>query len=202
MTPFQRATDPSSDPMREQLVADIAASGYFPELVADTLLQTVGDEEILAHALQQEPTFDNDGLHRHITVLALTATRLLISHTDETRAADPPSPHPQAATTTESVPLHQIRNVALSRMLASPEKYDPRKPLVSEAWLTVGWGGMRRIDLEPAACADPDCTADHGYTGSAAGDDLTVRVSATAEGSSMVDKLLGLGLQLQHLTRA
>ncbi len=31
--------------------------------------------------------------------------------------------------------------------------------------MTVGWGGINRIDLEPAACADPDCDADHGYTG-------------------------------------
>ena len=37
---------------------------------------------------------------------------------------------------------------------------------------------MRRIDLEQAGCADPDCEADHGYTGSMAGDDLTVRMSA------------------------
>ena len=41
---------------------------------------------------------------------------------------------------------------------------------------------MRRIDLEQAGCADPECEADHGYTGTMVGDDLTVRMSAAADG--------------------
>ena len=48
--------------------------------------------------------------------------------------------------------------------------------------LTIGWGGVGRIDLEPAGCADPDCDADHGYTGVLASDDFSLRVSAAADG--------------------
>jgi hypothetical protein len=57
--------------------------------------------------------------------------------------------------------------------------------------LTIGWGAVARVDLEPAACADPDCEADHGYTGLLTSDDFSLRVSAAAEGPEAVANLLG-----------
>ena len=36
----------------------------------------------------------------------------------------------------------------------------------------------------PATCADPDCEADHGYEGSVASDDISLRISADAEGEA------------------
>jgi hypothetical protein len=44
-----------------------------------------------------------------------------------------------------------------------------------------GWGAVSRIDLEPAACGDPNCEADHGYTGSSTADDLSLRVSEAGD---------------------
>ena len=38
----------------------------------------------------------------------------------------------------------------------------------------------------PAVCADPDCEADHGYTGTATLDDFSVRVSQAADGEEGV----------------
>ena len=58
--------------------------------------------------------------------------------------------------------------------------------------MTIGWGGVSRIDLEPAGCSDPECDADHGYTGVLAGDDFSLRVSAAAEGADAVAGLLDL----------
>ncbi len=49
---------------------------------------------------------------------------------------------------------------------------------------------MSRIDLEPATCSDPQCDADHGYTGVFASDDFSLRVSAAADGSDAVAGLL------------
>ena len=48
--------------------------------------------------------------------------------------------------------------------------------------MTIGWGGVSRLDLEPAGCSDPECDADHGYTGVLASDDFSLRVSAAADG--------------------
>jgi hypothetical protein len=62
--------------------------------------------------------------------------------------------------------------------------------------LTIGWGGVGRIDLEPAGCGDPQCDADHGYTGVLASDDFSLRVSAAADGSDAVGGLLDFAASL------
>ena len=62
--------------------------------------------------------------------------------------------------------------------------------------LTVGWGAMSRIDLEPAGCSDPNCDADHGYVGSVTAEDLTLRVSENAEGPEVVSRTLRFAAEL------
>ena len=84
-----------------------------------------------------------------------------------------------------------MRSVVVNRMVANPATFaGGGEPTPSEAVLTVGWGGINRIDLEPAACADPECDADHGYTGMVASDDFSLRVSSAADGQDAVDDLL------------
>ena len=39
---------------------------------------------------------------------------------------------------------------------------------------------------------DPQCEADHGFTGALVGDDLTVRMSAAADGADRVARLVAL----------
>ena len=67
---------------------------------------------------------------------------------------------------------------------------DPAKhvsgALPREVVLTIGWGAVGRVDLEPATCGDPHCEADHGYTGTITGDDLALRVSMGADGEEAV----------------
>jgi hypothetical protein len=72
----------------------------------------------------------------------------------------------------------------------------------AEAVLTIGWGGVSRIDLEPAGCSDPQCDADHGYTGVVAGDDFSLRVSRAADGADAVSGLLAFAESLSARTRA
>ncbi len=71
---------------------------------------------------------------------------------------------------------------------------------LEEAVLTVGWGAVSRVELEPARCADPDCEADHGYTGSLAGDDFSLRLAAAADGGSAVERLLAFARTLSAAT--
>jgi hypothetical protein len=66
--------------------------------------------------------------------------------------------------------------------------------------MTIGWGGVSRIDLEPAGCNDPDCDADHGYTGVLASDDFSLRVSAAADGTDAVAGLLSFAESLSART--
>jgi hypothetical protein len=83
------------------------------------------------------------------------------------------------------VGLRQVRSVVLSRVVDDAQRYVDDSS-VREVVLTIGWGTMSRIDLEPAGCDDPECEADHGYTGSLTADDFVLRVSEAAEGSALV----------------
>jgi len=56
----------------------------------------------------------------------------------------------------------------------------------------------RRIDVEPATCSDPQCEADHGFTGALVGDDLTVRMAAAADGPDRVGRLVRFASSLQR----
>lgn len=182
---------------RKDLRSDIDACGYFPELVEDAVVMAVADEELLDFVVHHEPTFDHDEIHRHVTVLALTPTRLIVGHTDD-QPAEPPATGTYAASSTESVTLSRVNTVVLTRVVNQPETYRAGSTDVNETWLSVGWGAVRRLDLEPATCADPECEADHGYTGALVGDDLTVRMSAAADGRDRVARLVLFASSLQR----
>lgn len=189
---------PHAEPRLPQaLEAEIRACGYFPELVSESIALALGTETARAHLVHHEATFNRDEIQRHLSVLVLTDSRLLVSHTDEN---DSPGEPPQALTTTESIPLVRVNSVALSQVVSHPERYGSRKSGIDEAWLTVTWGTMRRVDLEPAHCADPECEADHGYTGVLAGDDLTVRISTAGDGQAKVAELVAFGSALQQVS--
>src|SRR3954447_3308310 len=189
--------DMSNGSPRKELRAEIDACGYFPELVEDAVMLAIADEELLDFVVHHEPTFNHDEIHRHVTVLALTPTRLVIGHTDD-QPAEPPTSGIYAASSTESVGLTKINTVVLTRVVSRPESYRAGSTDVTETWLSVGWGAVRRLDLEQASCDDPQCEADHGYTGALVGDDLTVRMSAAADGVDRVDRLARFSSSLQR----
>jgi hypothetical protein len=56
--------------------------------------------------------------------------------------------------------------------------------------LTLGWGAVSRLDMIPAQCGDPECTADHGFEGTIASDDISLRVSSAADGEDAVGRAL------------
>ena len=72
--------------------------------------------------------------------------------------------------------------------------------LPREVVLTIGWGAVSRIDLEPAACGDPNCEADHGYTGNSTADDLSLRVSEAGDGPETVRRALAFAQALSEAT--
>jgi hypothetical protein len=181
-------TDRTSD-----VYSDISRSGYYPDIVADGLRDAVADEAIVAYVLHHEPTFDRDEIRRHMTVLALTPTRVVLAHTDE-HPPDDLLPHPYTSTTSEAVAVGQVRSVVVTRMVSAVSNQ------LEEAVLTIGWGAVSRVDLEPAHCDDPDCDADHGFTGSVTGDDFSLRLSATADGGAAVGRLLEFARHLSAAT--
>lgn len=178
----------------------IQRSGYYPELVAEGIEFASGSEVLTSYLVHQETTLDEEAVRRHVTVLALTPTRLIVGHTDE-HGADEDAPTPHATTSTESVPLNRIGTVVISRTVADPARHVSGS-LPREVVLTLGWGAVNRLDLEPAACGDPSCEADHGYTGTLTADDLSLRVSAAGDGEEAVTDLLRFATALSTAVAA
>ncbi len=175
----------------------IHRTGYYPEVVADGVAGAVAGEGVVSFYVHHEPTFDRDEIRRHLTVVVLTASRLVIAHTDE-HDADDLIPEPYTSTSTEAIALSSVRSVVVTRMV--PDRTSGPTP-PAEAVVTIGWGGVSRIDLEPAGCQDPECDADHGYTGVLASDDFSIRASATADGSDAVTELLAFAESLSARTQ-
>ncbi|MBZ5741190.1 DUF5998 family protein [Nocardioides mangrovi] len=174
----------------------IHRTGYYPEVVADGVDGAVAGEEVVAFYVHHEPTFDRDEVRRHLSVVVLTPSRLIIAHTDE-HEGDDLLPEPYTSTSTEAIRLSSVRSVVVTRMIANPTA-GPHPPV--EAVMTIGWGGVSRVDLEPAGCSDPQCDADHGYTGVLAADDFSLRVSAAADGADAVAGLLAFAESLSART--
>jgi len=179
-----------------ELRAAIERTGYYPDVVFDGVATAVAGEHVVAFFVHHEPTFEHDEVRRHLSVLVLTPSRLILAHTDE-HAGDDLLPEPYTSTSTEAVSISAVKSVVVTRMVANPTK-GPGRP--AEAVLTIGWGAVGRLDLEPAGCADPDCDADHGYTGSLSSDDFSLRVSAAADGADAVSGLLTFAESLSART--
>jgi Family of unknown function (DUF5998) len=197
---LRAASHPGADRSGE-LSNAIDASGYHPTIVADGIAAALAGEPVRSFVVHHEPTFDREEIRRHETVVVMTPTRLIVAHTDE-HAADDLLPQPYTSTTTEAIPLISVQSVVVNRMVANPEKYtgEAEAPTVSEAVLTVGWGAVGRLDLEPATCSDPNCEADHGYTGTVTSDDFSLRMSAAADGAEALDQLLAFAADLSEAT--
>jgi Family of unknown function (DUF5998) len=184
----------------EGLRSAIERSGYYPGLVSDAVASALGPEPIVSYVVHHDAMFDPGmEVRRHITVLVLTATRLIHSHTDEYPPAEPDG-KPQAETSTEAIKFSRISSVALTRVVPEPATYVAGVTMPSEVLLTIGWNVVSHVELEPAHCGDENCEADHGYTGTITADDLALRVSEAADGEDGVRQVLSFAGALTEAT--
>jgi hypothetical protein len=180
----------------EGLRSAIERSGYYPGLVTDAVASALGPEPIVSYFVTHDAMFDPGmEVRRHISVLVLTPTRLIYSHTDEHPAAEPDG-RPQAETSTEAIKFSRITTVALTRVVPDPASYVAGVTMPTEVLLTIGWNVLAHVELEPAHCGDENCEADHGYTGTITADDLALRVSEAADGEDSVRQVLAFAQAL------
>jgi Family of unknown function (DUF5998) len=186
--------------MTEDLRAAVERSGYYPGLVTDAVASALGSEPVTAFFVQHDAIFDPGmEVRRHMTVLALTPTRLVYSHTDE-HPADEPQSRPRAETSSEAVRFSRVTSVSLTRVVPDPASYVPGQTMPSEVILTIGWNVLSHVELEPAHCGDESCEADHGYLGTITADDLTLRISADADGADAIRQVLAFAGALNDAT--
>ena len=164
----------------DSLIADLEVAGYFPQTATQSIGLTLRGAEPLAYLVRPETTFDGPEVRRHLTVLVLTRTHLLITHLDDD-PADALNPS-QVVATTERIRLARISGTGLSQAFDTEE--GQVQGAEAEVTLGITWNGSQRVDLEKALCEDPSCQMDHGYTGTVAPADLALRVSALADGEA------------------
>ncbi|HEY1625380.1 MAG TPA: DUF5998 family protein [Streptosporangiaceae bacterium] len=185
----------------ESLRAAIERSGYYPGLISDAVTSALGPEPVTAYAVHHDAIFDQGmEVRRHMTVLALTPTRLVYSHTDEYPADDDPDARPRAETSTEAIRHSRVSSVAITRVVPDPASYVPGETMPTEVVLTIGWNVLAHIELEPAHCGDETCEADHGYLGTITADDFSLRVSEAADGKDAVRQVLDFARALSEAT--
>ena len=132
----------------------IERSGYYPGLVADAVFSALGAEAVVSYVVQSDALFDPAmEVRRHMTVLVLTPSRLVYSHTDENPADDEPGARPQAETSTEAVRFSHISSVAVTRVVPDPAAYVPGVTMPTEVVLTIGWNVLSHVELEPPTAA-------------------------------------------------
>lgn len=193
MVPVTRASRSS---LPQALRERVDECGFFPELVEDSVAEALGQETVVDFLVQHEATVGAEGIIRHLTVLVLTPGRLIVTHTDE---ETDPRGQDTAVTTSESVPLRLLGVVTVSRVVSHPERYGTPDSELVETWLTLTWGAVRRLQIIPAHCGDPSCTADHGFDGETTGEDMTIRMSPAADGAENVERLIDFAAALQRL---
>ena len=173
---------PVPDALRDALLR----AGYFPQTALACLERSLRGAGVRAHLVRPETTFDGAEVRRHLTVLALTDRHLVISHIDD-EGADELNPS-QVVVTTERVRLSRIVSVGLSQVFDTDG--DTAQAREAEATLGITWGGSRRLEIERGWCEDPECQADHGWTGTVAPSDIALRISALADGADALDEAL------------
>lgn len=177
------------------LLREIELCGFYPQFVSESLEMAIGGSAVHAHVVHHEATFAHAEVHRHLTALVLTDERLIVAHVDE----NPAEKVPQAISSVEVTPVRDISSVVLTRVMERPDEVRRPGPQLFETWLTISWGTVSRLDLEPAGCPDPECIADHGYTGTRTGEDLTMRMSRAADGVENATNLVTFASTLQSM---
>lgn len=196
MMGHMRLPESAAAVLPEALKEDLRRAAFYPELVAASMAEELGERTVHAHLVHVDTHFDYDDLHRHITVLVLADGVLAAVHLTDF-PADEFQNQVRAQVSTEIIPMAKIGSVVITTVYDSPQNYRPGDA-VSEITLAVTWAGGYRVDLIPAVCPNPECEVDHGSTGTSTPEDLVLRIAGEAEGQTAVNK----GLTFARALRA
>lgn len=77
--------------------------------------------------------------------------------------------------------MHRVDDIAGYSMMEVYMDLENASGL-SETAAALGLKSAHRLEFEPARCNDPNCMAGYGLTGTFLPDDMTLRISAIADG--------------------
>ena len=130
---------------REKLAADIKHAGFYPELVLEVVDDALAGLEPDAHFVQHETHFSRNDLHRHITVMVLCGSQLVLAHLDDSHLEED-AQGTVAHVSVEAVKLSALRAVTISYGYDQPQIY---RPGMSPTEVSFRWHGPVRCVLTP-----------------------------------------------------
>lgn len=180
----------------KDLADSITRLGFYPEIVKSAVSDGLLGLSPSAHLVHLETHIDNAEIHRHITVLAIAEDLLMVAHLDD-QQLDEEGESVIAHVNVETIAIASLRSVGLNYSFPQPQNFE-RSTEPSEVTVLISWTGGQRIDIQPATCPDPLCTAEHGYTGVAPSEDIVLRVSGPADGSEAVERAREFAMKLRR----
>lgn len=151
----------------------IERSGFYPNLVASALRRALGGVEPEVSLCQTHTDFDHSGVFRHVSIAALSHRCIILVHADEIDEG-------VAEVSTSTHPLSQMGSFAVRELWSQPSSEDPQ---LDELLISLDVGAMRRLDIDPAHCDDPQCRAEHGFSGIEGPAEIAMRISRAADGA-------------------
>lgn len=185
----------------QRLIADIQDAGYYPQIAATAIAEALLDEPVLDHLVYTDTHMDLDTIHRLVSVFVLTPTRLVLARVDDEPHPEPGWNEQRALCSTEEVELDKVAAPSIFATYANPADYRPGDSPV-EVQLIMSWGARTRLEVFPETCGNPDCDADHGYSGGTFSEDIALRVASQAEGQAAVDATMEFARTMRRLIHA
>lgn len=183
------------------LARDIQRAGFYPELVLDAVAEALEGLEPTSHLVQVETHFDQNEVHRHITVLVIAGEYLFVAHLDD-QSLDDSGQQIIAHVSVETLHVSKLTTLSVSYSYPQPQNYAPGHPL-SEVSLLIAWTGSHRLDIQPVDCTESGCDAHHGYTGVVPQEDILLQVSTSAHGVEATEQARNFAraLRAAHLNQ-
>ena len=175
------------------LLTELETAGYFPRRRLPRACSVRCTARVpWRTSIRPETTFDGPEVRRHLTVLVLTATHLLVTHLDDD-PADALNPS-QVVSTTERVRLRGSSSTGLSQVFDTDGSRSPGR----EAEITLGitWNGSHAWISSVPSARTPTARSTMDTRARIAPSDLALRVSALADGDDAVDAALRFHAEL------
>ncbi len=173
----------------------IKALDFHVDTLERVVRQLNGGDFPSTSMFQLETTFDDDSVFRHFDYLGLRNGILTSVHIDEL----PVGVHWYASVT----PVSRVTGVEIGQSTVPPsyvvpeEDFPPTHPhgFPREEALTVmiSIEGRALVEMEPLACEDPHCEADHGMVGGTKNEGLVMTFEEESENTSAVEALAFVG---------
>ncbi len=145
---------------------------------------------------QLETTFDDESVFRHFDYLGLRNGVLTSVHIDEL----PVGVHWYASVT----PVSRVTSVEIGQStvppsyMAAEDDFPPAHahgfPRQEDLTLMLSIEGRSLVEMEPLACEDPHCEADHGMVGGTKNEGIAITFQEESENSTASEAMAFVGV--------